>query len=178
FLIIGGAIASLGLIPQISQGFMTLTDNIAVNWFGARIGEVGKTNPLWWFSIVDRATEVPFTMNMWSMGFGMLGIFIGLIFASPTSWRKRIKGSIVALVTIIPLNFLRLGFQKWAVWSLANNDTMRKNQPYKMDIKAVAIIVAWFHQIWYWLAGILGLRKKEEDDDLFEKEKQPEKSAT
>ncbi|MHA1505104.1 MAG: heimdallarchaeosortase, partial [Candidatus Heimdallarchaeota archaeon] len=208
FLIIGGAIASLGLIPQISQGFMTLTDNIAVNWFGVRIGEVGKTNPLWWFSIVDRATEVPFTMHMWSTGFGMLGIFIGLIFASPTSWRKRIWGSIVALVTIIPLNFLRKKIKKWAVWSLANNDTMRDNQPllymnmadmansylpfffwviifavilfilYKMDIKAVAIIVAWFHQIWYWLAGILGLRKKEEDDDLFEKEKQPEKSAT
>lgn len=208
FLIVGGAIISLGLIPQISQLFMKMTDGIAVNWFGASVGEIGKTNTFWWYSILERATEVPFTMHIFSMGFGMLGIFIGLIFATPTSWRKRIWGSIVAFVTILPLNAFRLGIQKWAVWSLANNNTMRDTKPllylnmvdvttgylpfffwviifvlllyilYKMDIKAVSIIVAWFHQIWYWLSGILGLRKEEKEDDLFDKEKDTKKSIS
>jgi len=208
FLIIGGAIVSLGLIPQISQGFMNLTDGIAVNWFGAKIGEVGKANTFWWYSIVNRATEVPFTMHIFSMGFGMLGIFIGLIFATPTSWKKKIWASIVALVTIIPLNILRLGVQKWAVWSVVSNNVMRDTRPllytnladlvtsylpfffwtilfvllfyifYKMDVKAIVIVAAWGHQLWYWLSGILGLRQKEKDDDLFENEKKPKKSSS
>ncbi|MHA1124532.1 MAG: heimdallarchaeosortase [Candidatus Heimdallarchaeota archaeon] len=208
FLFVGGVIVSLGLIPAISKGFMTITDNIAVNWFGARISATGQTNSFWWYSIVDRATIVPFTMHIFNIGFGMLGIFLGLIFATPTSWRKRISGSILAIVIIIPLNILRIGVQKWAVYSVVNNDTMRKTNPvlymnmadvattwlplffwiilflglifilYKIDIKAIAVIVAWGHQLWYWLSGILGLRKKENEDDLFEKEKQQEKSTS
>jgi hypothetical protein len=101
-----------------------------------------------------------------------------------------------------------LGVQKWAVWSIVSNNVMRDTRPllytnmadlvtsyipfffwtilfvllfyilYKMDVKAIAIVAAWGHQIWYWLSGILGLRQKEKDDDLFKNEKKPKKSSS
>ncbi|MBD3189730.1 MAG: hypothetical protein GF308_03760 [Candidatus Heimdallarchaeota archaeon] len=198
FLVVSIGVLLLGLIPPISRGIALASDSIASNWFGATIESFSK-NTLFWKTKYLGLNEV-FVTNLFT-SVGLLAFLVGLIVATPAEWRKKIWGIGITILLVVLWTIFYLAFEKWTLWSIANNIAMKTNKPmlyinlqeyipglltfgywfigfitplfvyHQLDLKVFPLIYAWLHQIIYYLGGVLGLREKEEEQ-LQEKTKE------
>lgn len=192
FLLVSIGVLLLGVIPPISKGIALASDSIATNWFGAVIESFSK-GTLFWQTKYSGLVKV-FTINMFT-SVGLLAFLVGLMIATPAEWRKKIWGIGMTIVFVALWTIFYLAFEKWTLWSIANNIAMKTNKPMlyinlqeyipgllsfgywfigllvplfiyqSLEIKVFPLIYAWLHQLVYYLGGILGLRKQEEDDE-------------
>jgi exosortase/archaeosortase family protein len=193
FIAVSGLLLLFGLIPGLSKVIAQASDYIASSWFGAEFTGLAKVNAFWYTSTYSGTTYY-LTTSIFRSGLGIAAFIIGLIFATPATWRNRITAALVTIVIVFPMNILRLGIQKWAIWSLANNEAMKDTRTslyvnlaslatdwipviyfvivfsllificHKLEVKVLSSIYAWMHQIYYWGAGRLGIRDEPEEE--------------
>jgi exosortase/archaeosortase family protein len=183
-------IMALGLIPGINQSIGSASDAIAIR-FGANNTSSGPLNILWWRSLFSGlSTDHNFVINIASSGILLFAICLAVIIVTPGKWRNKSIAMTITPFVIFPLNILRLGFQKWATWSLAGFDALKDSRPLlylncadmvtkylpfvfwvsifillmfifkKLQVKAFATMWAWLHQIIITIGWIVGLRSK------------------
>ncbi|NHJ46430.1 MAG: NINE protein [Asgard group archaeon] len=131
-------IMALGLIPSINQAIGLASDKISVG-FGAFLNGNGflsdlhasnpdqfSNNPLWWGSdFQGLSLKNSFAINIASSGMLLFGIVMAAIIVTPGKWKNKSVALSITPFIIFPLNILRLGFQKWATWKLANFDALK-----------------------------------------------------
>ena len=181
-------IIGIGLIPQLNRIIGITTDNIA-GAFGAEQTGAGVYNALWWQSTFQLLNaDNTFITNVVSSGVLLFALMIGVIAVTPA--KKLNKGLAMGTsLLIFPLNFLRLGVQKWATWSVATGgvkdtrpllyenlaDIVTSWLPFifwillfvglmllfrAMKVKVFSMLWIWMHQLITTLGWIVGLRDK------------------
>ncbi len=146
-------IIGIGLIPQLYRIIGITTDNIAVS-FGAVQTGAGVYNKLWWQSTFQLLNaDNTFITNIVSSGVLLFALMIGVIAVTPA--KKLNKGiAMGASLLIFPLNFLRLGVQKWATWSVATGG-VKETRPLLYENLA-DIVTSWLPFV-FWILLFVGL---------------------
>ncbi|TFF83928.1 hypothetical protein EU523_01965 [Candidatus Heimdallarchaeota archaeon] len=195
FFITVAIIILLGLIPQISFALASASDWIATDWFGASLDVREKVNLFWWQSTYVGADSIAFVSTIFSNGLFLLAILIGLVLATPAKTNRKIIAGIFTFLITITLMILNNGLVKSAIWSLANNETMKTENPMRylnladllpwgitlitvililvivfiinhlLKVKTFYTLYAWLHQLFYWLAGIIGILPEKTDNE-------------
>ncbi|HUT80412.1 MAG TPA: heimdallarchaeosortase [Candidatus Bathyarchaeia archaeon] len=199
FAVISIGIISLGLIPQLNRSIGVASDNLAIG-MGASLDSQSFLNTFWWSSKFDNLYDNDFIINIASSGILLYAIIMAAIIVTPGKWERKGIALSIASVSIIPLNILRLGFQKWATWSAVTNNALRINRPLlylnvadmvtswlplffwiglfallmyifkKLDVKAFHIMWAWLNQLIITLGWLVGLRKRPGKEETDKKE--------
>jgi exosortase/archaeosortase family protein len=151
---VSAVIIGIGIIPSLNYLIGSTSDNIAVA-FGASQTGGGIFNTFWYKSTFQLLNaDNAFITNVVSSGVFLFAIMIGVLAVTPS--KKVNKGVAMGLTPIIifPLNFLRLGVQKWATWSLAVGD-IKDSRPLLYENLA-DIVTTWF-PFFFWILLFAGL---------------------
>ncbi|HUU77422.1 MAG TPA: heimdallarchaeosortase [candidate division Zixibacteria bacterium] len=197
FALVSAILLSIGLIPGFNRLIANASDGVATNWFGAKRDDFYSLNYFWTYSTFQYTDNVMFIVNMATNGMGLAAFMVGLVIATPGDKIKKIWASVITIVTVFPLHIFSFGFQKWATWSLSNNDAFRLDHPLlyvnmsnivvnllpivfwligfilllyifkKLEIKAFTLIWIWLHQLYFFFLKLVGIRKKPKTDDVF-----------
>ena len=98
------------------------TDNIAGS-FGAEKNGEGIINTFWWKSTFQLLNDDnAFIVNVITSGVFLFAIMIAILYVTPSKWKNKGVAMGLTPIVIFPLNFLRLGFQKWGTWAVANGN--------------------------------------------------------
>jgi len=147
-------IIGIGLIPAVNRVIGMTTDNIAVS-FGAIQTGAGSYNTFWWKSTFQLLNaDNAFITNVISSGVLLFALMMALLYVTPG--KKLNKGIALGLtpVIIFPLNFLRLGVQKWATWSVATGN-IKDMRPLLYE-NVADIVTTWF-PFFFWILLFVGL---------------------
>jgi len=147
-------IIGIGFIPALNQIIGSTTDSIAGS-FGAIQTDAGIYNTFWWRSTFQLLNaDNAFITNVVSSGVLLFALMFALLYVTPG--KKVNKGIAIGLtpVIIFPLNFLRLGFQKWATWSVATGN-LKDVKPLLYE-NVADMITTWF-PFFFWILLFVGL---------------------
>ncbi|MBN1331054.1 MAG: hypothetical protein JXA54_16395 [Candidatus Heimdallarchaeota archaeon] len=199
FVAIASGLILLGLIPQLNRAIGIASDNLAIG-MGARLDSSFYNNTFWWSSKFDNLAGNGFIINIASSGILLYAIIMSAIIVSPGVWKKKGISMSLATIIVVPLNILRLSFQKWATWAAGSNNALRSDHPLlylnvadmvttwlplffwiglfalmmyvlkKFDVKAFHTMWAWLNQVTLTIGWLVGLRKRPGKEDIGSKE--------
>ncbi|MBK5112757.1 MAG: hypothetical protein KGD59_00775 [Candidatus Heimdallarchaeota archaeon] len=147
-------IIGIGFIPYLNRLIGTTTDGIATSFGALQTGSVSY-NFFWYKSTFQLLNaDNAFITNVVSSGILLFALMVALLYVTPA--KKLNKGLAIGLtpVIIFPLNFLRLGVQKWATWKVANG-ILSDTKPLLYE-NVADIVTTWF-PFFFWILLFAGL---------------------
>jgi len=148
-------IIGIGLIPALNRVIGMTTDNIAVSFGAIQTVVPEQTKLFGWISTYQLLNpDNAFITNVVSSGVLLFALMVALLYVTPA--KKVNKGIAIGLtpVIIFPLNFLRLGVQRWATWTVATGG-IKDTKPLLYE-NIADIVTTWF-PFFFWVLLIVGL---------------------